>query len=397
MSTNKKVKYVLPARPKAVAIKVFLFVTIFLLLSSQASAQEKIKDFGSKLILESRVYYGWTLAHHLEMQNFRKHYPAYEISLLKETFGNTRWEYMYGYPLIGISYWYAGFGGVETLGQAHAVFPYINFPLAGTQPLTFNFRLGVGLGYLTKKFDRTENYKNLSIGSHLNGAVNLLFELRWERGKRWMISGGLSLVHFSNGTIKTPNYGANMPTLNLAVAYRFADKDKYGKKKLLPELYPFEFDGKKALQLDISIAMATKDMQSVLGQGNRYMVYTLFANLFRPVSYKSKLGIGLDICYDGSDEKVLELRNEVPGPLIKVMKTGLTAAFELSFSKMAMVFNVGAYITGQDRSEGDVYEKFALKYYFSDRLFANFTLKAHFARADFVALGIGYKFNLHYY
>jgi hypothetical protein len=79
------------------------------------------------------------------------------------------------------------------------------------------------------------------------------------------------------------------------------------------------------------------------------------------------------------------------------MKVGLNAAFELSFSKMAMVFNVGAYISGQDRSKGDVYEKLALKYHFSDRIFTNLTLKAHAARADFVAIGIGYKFNLYYY
>lgn len=397
MSVNIGLKYSLPYRQRAQTLIIIFSVILFLTIPLCLNAQREIKSEGSKLIFEGRMYYGWTLAHRLEMQNFRKHYPAFEVGLLKETYGNTRWEFMYGYPLIGISYWYTGFGGVEALGHAHAVFPYINFPLAGGKPLAFNFRLGVGLGYLTERYHRTENHKNLAIGSHLNGVVNLLFELRWDQGKRWMVSGGLSLVHFSNGTVKTPNYGLNMPSLNLAVAYRFSDRDEYKKQKLLPEIIPFEFDGKKALQLDVSLALTTKDVESVLGQGNRYMVYTVFANIMRPVSYKSKFGIGLDLCYDESDIKVLESRNEIPGPFIKVMKTGLTAAFELSFSKMAMVFNVGAYITGQDRSEGDIYEKLALKYYFNEQLFANFTLKAHLARADFVALGIGYKFKLHYY
>lgn len=364
---------------------------------SQSRAQRPHRLNSTNLILEGRAYYGWTLAHHLEMQIFRRHYPAFEISLLKETYGHSRWEYMYGYPMIGVSYWYAGFGGVKWLGEAHAVFPYINFPLAGGKPWSFNFRLGIGLGYLTKKYERVDNYKNLSIGTHLNGAANLSFELRWDPGGRWMMTAGISLVHFSNGSVKTPNYGLNMPSANLAVAYRLSQRNDYQREKLMPQLIPFEFDGKKSLQFDISAAIATKDLQPVYGQGNRYMVYTIFANLMKPVSYKSKLGIGIDMTYDGSDIKVLETRGQEPGPFIRVMKTGITAAFELSFSKMAMIFNLGANVTGQDRSEGDIYEKLALKYYFTDRLFANLTLKAHYARADFVAIGVGYKFNLFYY
>jgi hypothetical protein len=212
-----------------------------------------------------------------------------------------------------------------------------------------------------------------------------------------MIAGGISLMHFSNGTVKTPNYGLNMPSANVSIAYRLSKRDNYERQKLMPDLIPFEFDGKKSLQLDVSAALATKDLESVLGQGNRYMVYTVFANLLRPMSYKTKLGIGVDFSYDGSEKKVLETRGEEPGPFIKLMKVGLNAAFELSFSKMAMVFNVGAYISGQDRSKGDIYEKLALKYHFNDYIFANLTLKAHAARADFVAIGIGYKFNLYYY
>ncbi len=351
----------------------------------------------SNLIIEGRAYYGWTMAHHLEMQIFQKHYPAFEISLMKATYGKTRWEYMWGYPLIGISYWYSTLGNTPWLGHAHAIFPFINFRLYHKNACTFSFRLGVGLGYLTKRYDPIENYKNLAIGSHLNGAVNLMFEWRWRIGPRLMASIGAGLMHFSNGTIKTPNFGLNMPAVNVAFAYRLSKENPYQRNKLMPTLESFEFDGKKTVRLDISAAIAIKDMSAQLGVGNRYMVYTIFGNIMKPVSYKTRFGLGFDISYDASDVMVLELQGKPPDKMIKVVKTGFTAAFELSFARTAMVFNAGFYLSGLDQSDGRFYEKLALRFDITDKLFANFTLKAHYARADYVAIGIGYKFNLKYY
>ena len=150
----------------------------------------------TNLILEGRAYYGWTLDHHIEMQAFQRHFPAFEISLLKATYGRTRWEYKYNYPFVGLSLWYSGLGNTEALGSAYAVFPYINFPLLDRQGFNIYFRLGVGLAYLTRPYDRYENYENIAIGSHLNGAVNMLVEARWRMGNRFMTSAGIGLMHF---------------------------------------------------------------------------------------------------------------------------------------------------------------------------------------------------------
>lgn len=349
------------------------------------------------IVLESRVYYGWTLDHHLEMTLFKRHHAAYEISLLKATYGRTRWEFMYNYPFIGISYWYSDLGGTRPLGSAHAVFPYINFPLLRTSDFNIYFRLGVGLGYLTRRYDRYDNYENLAIGSHINGAVNLLFEARWRLAKRWMASAGISLAHFSNGAIKQPNYGLNLPGVNLAVGYRLSRENPYLRQKLLPELAPFEFDGKKFLRLDVSAAFGLKDYQATLGKGNRYAVALVSGNLLWPVGYKSHLGFGADISYDGSDMKLLELRGVEVGHNISLVKTGLTVAYELSFSRMSIMLNLGSYVTMLDKSDGYLYEKLGLRVGITDDLFASMTLKAHYARADYIAFGLGYRFNLKYY
>jgi len=374
-------------------------LSILVLMTEQTTAQKSFHHTlrSPGIVLEGRVYYGWTLDHHIEITPFKRHYAAYEFSVLKATYGRTRWEYMYNYPLIGISFWYSDLGRTKALGSAIAVFPYINFPLLRTKEFNVYFRLGVGLGYLTRSYDRYDNFENLAIGSHLNGAVNLLLEARLRLGKRFMAAGGVSLAHFSNGAIKLPNYGLNMPGANLAFAYRLSRENPYLKKKLLPELIPFEFDGKKFLQLDVNGAVGVKDMQSTLGVGNRYFVAAVFGNLLWPVSYKSRLGFGFDLSYDGSDEKQLEMRGVIPNHQINLVKTGVTGSYELAFSRMAIMLNLGINISGLDKSDGYVYEKLALLYSFTDNLFTSLTLKAYYGKADFITLGLGYKIRLKYY
>jgi hypothetical protein len=364
-------------------------------LHAQKEFHHKLRT--KSLVLEGRVYYGWTLDHHLEITPYKRHYPAVEISLLKATYGRTRWEYMYNYPLIGIAYWYSDLGRTKPLGSAHAIFPYINFPLFAGRQFNLFFRLGVGLGYLTQKYDRYENFENLVIGSHINGAVNLLFEARWRMGSRFMGSVGLSWMHFSNGSIKQPNYGLNMPGANLALAYRLSHENHYERRKLLPELYPFEFDGRKFLQIDMSAGFGMKDLQATLGEGNRFIVAALSGNVLWPVSFKSRLGCGFDVSYDGSDEMLLEVKGVEPEHRINIVKTGITGGYELEFSKMAIMLNLGINLTGADKSDGYVYEKFALRYSVTKNLFGSLTLKALYGKADFLTLGVGYKLPVKYY
>ena len=390
---EKRISY----RTIAPYLLVILLGLSFIPFDGTAQRHGRHRLRSSNLILEARAYYGFTLDHHIEMTPYRRHYPAFEFSVMKATYGNTRWEYMYNYPYIGLSYWYSALGSTGVLGSGHAIFPFIDFPLLRSQEQKLFFRLGVGLGWITQPYDQYDNYENLAIGSHINGAVNLTLEYKQRIGPKMIASFGLSWMHFSNGSIKTPNYGLNIPCVTLALAYRLSRENPYQRDKVIPQLYTFEMAGRRSLLLDVNIGLGVKDMQSTLGVGNRYAIGTVYANLLFPVSYKSMLGLGLDISYDGSDQKILENKGVIAEHKINLVKTGLNAAYELSFSRMAIMLNVGAYLSGLDKSDGYIYEKLALRYHFTERLFGSLTLKAHYARADFIAFGVGYNFSLHYY
>ncbi len=341
-----------------------------------------------------KFQYGLLMSHHLELDVFRSHFPAFEINIQKATYGNRRWEAEYGYPLLGLNFWYSGMGGFKELGSAFALYPSINFPLVKDDHQSLNFKLGVGIGYLTNKFDRIENYKNFAIGSHLNIAASLYFEYRRNVSKLITLTAGGGLTHFSNGSMKTPNYGLNILTATIGISSYITSPNRTLDKKVLPELYTWEFDGRKYLSVEFAMVMAYKDLSQEFGES--YYVYAAMANLMARVSYKSKFGIGIDLTHDASDEMVLRNRFvEVERPS-QLNKIGLNIAYELYMDRMSFLFNAGMYVSGLDRSEGDLYQRLTLKYMVYKNVYANMVLSAHLGKAEYVGFGLGYRFRFIY-
>ncbi len=372
---------------------IFLIITIaYTAISVYGQPQRPMSK--QNLMIETRIHYGFLMSHHLELNIFQSHFPALEMSIEKATYGNQRWEAMYAYPIIGVSLWTSYLGEFKEIGKAIAIYPFIDFPIFGDQTNSLNFRLGVGLGYLTNKFDRITNYKNFAIGSHFNACGSLYFEYRYKPSKRFSLSISFGLTHFSNGATKTPNYGLNILTANMGIAYFLHKSNPYLNKKILPELYPFEFDGRKTIKLEFLASYASKDMSQQYGQ--RFMVFAGFINILKQISYKSKWGMGFDATYDTSDKFLLEKRGFSPVNSFQVLKTGVNVAYELMISKMSFLFNVGIYLSGKERSEGDLYQRLTLKYNVYKQLFANLVLSVHLGRAEYVGFGFGYGLDVIY-
>lgn len=351
------------------------------------------KQWGSNLLLEGRINYGFMINHHLEMKIFNAHFPAFEINLGKETYGRQQWQAMYGYPIMGVSYWYSELGNSKFLGSANAVFPYINYPIVRNRKQELNFRVGLGLAYLTKRFDRLENYKYIAIGSHVNAAINLGAEYRWRFDPRMNASIGIAFMHFSNGSTKTPNYGMNTPSVNLAFAYRLSKENQYLNKKIIPLLYSFEFPESKSIDLSLGVTAAYKDMGSEYGK--TFMIYNFFGTLMKQFSFKSSAGLGFDLTYDESDYYFAKLNNVVYEQKSELLRFGVGPVYQLIMSKLSYNFGLGFYLKGK-LAPTDTYFKFGLQYQLTPGLFTNLTLRTNIGRADYLGLGLGYKFQWRY-
>ncbi len=357
-----------------------------------ASTGHEHKLFSSNVMFEAKFHYGFLYAHHLELERYNAHFPAFEFSIQKLTFGKHKWERAFNYPIIGAIFYYSGMGYDPGLGQAFALMPFINFPLYRHNNFFFGFRFALGIGYLTERFDRLNNYKNLAIGSHLNAAVNLMFEVRYRLNYAITLSGGISLQHFSNGSLKLPNYGINTILANLGIAYRPWKENSNIADRFYPPIEPYEAILQRSIEFNFGLSLGWKNMTAVVGEN--YLVSHIYENTFYQVSRKSKVGLGLDLSYDPSQIKILEMQGDTLSNKLSVLRPGINAAYALSMGRLAFIFNLGLYLGGKEKSNGPLYEKLSFQYNFAKNFFASVMLKVHWGRADYIGWGLGYKFDV---
>ena len=371
-----------------IRLKPFVLTLVMLaLMKVQAMAQHN--KWNSNLILEGRVHYGYLINHHLEMRIFNAHFPAFEINIGKETDGSERWQSEYNYPVIGISYWYSNLGNSSFLGSANAVFPYINYPVIKTRRSQVNFRLGVGVAYISKPFDRLDNYKYIAIGSHINAAINLMGEYRHQISPRLNVVAGLSAMHMSNGSTKTPNYGINTPMVSIGAAYRLNKVTTVNSVKLKPALYTFEFPEKKTLDFYAGNIVAFKDMGSEYGKN--FMIYNFYGSIMKQLSFKTSAGIELNITHNQSDVYIAE-RDSLSLPLNGKMRLAIAPMFEIRTGRLSYDLGLGIYMY-EVVIPAFAYFKLGFKYLVTPHIFAGLALHTHYGQADFVGIGIGYKFS----
>ena len=208
------------------------------------------------------------------------------------------------------------------------------------------------------------------------------------------LSASFGLTHFSNGATKTPNYGLNTLTASIGLSSYLKKPNPAYDKQIRPELYPFEFDGRKYLSTEFSFSYARKDMNEQYGQ--KFNVYSLYINLLKRVSYKSRFGIGIDMVYDESDKFILEWGGSEDVKNYQTIKPGVSGVYELVVSNLRFMFNFGFYLYSKEHSEGAVYQRLTLKYFFTDDLFAHIVLNTNWGKAEFVGFGVGYKLDFIY-
>jgi hypothetical protein len=346
------------------------------------------------MIIEGKIHYGFLYPQHLEMEIFNAHFPAFEISIQQITYGKHKWERDYNFPLIGLTFLYTPMGNNPSLGNIYALMPFINFPLYRHKNFMFGFRFALGIGYVTKPFDRITNYKNLAIGSNLNAAVNLMLEARYQVNYYLALSTGISLQHLSNGSLKLPNYGLNAPLFNVGVALRPFKENKNITDRFIAPTEPFDAIIRHTIEFNVGGMVGYKNMQAVFGQN--FLVYHLFENTFFQVSKKSKFGFGFDFSYDPSQIKTLEQNGMEVDNKLKIIRPGINGAYQLIMSRIGLVFNLGYYLGGMEKSNGPFYQKLAFQFAFTKDFFATVMLKVHWGRADYIGWGLGYQFNKKY-
>lgn len=353
-----------------------LFVLYFQVLTAQLN-KPHIVSLSSKS--------GFLIAHRPFMSHLvQKKSWCFEVTAWRQMNGNDDITKRLRTPLKGLSVEARNFGYNAVLGHAFSVTGYMGFPLMKTKKAFYlDLIIGTGIGYLTKHYDVTTNPLNNAIGSHLNGRVNLkLIASKYFR--RWHIGGGIEFMHFSNGSITTPNLGLNSPSLFINTGYNINERLNPAPRSEI-EKNPLP----QAHALTIELIGSAKEIGAIPYFPKRYPVIAARAGY----SYTKNGLWGVDIALDLiHNEANFHKYTDTSFTRSDILQAGIYLGTFLRFYNTQLAFGLGYYVRDNINPEGRLYNRIGYRHYFNKKWFALFNIKANYAKADYFEFGIGYRF-----
>lgn len=365
-----------------IAYSCFILLLLLLCFTPVKGQEKPSPDFK----ISANGHYGFLISHHGTMRYLVKgHIGGGEISFIKSTYGNELWHRVYHYPEWGISAIHLNLSNPDVLGNLYGGFAFMNFPVPWKKkPTRINGRAGIGLGYLTRSFDRLENHKNIAIGSKLNALVDFRLNSNFRLSQHLRMEIGLGLIHASNGSSVVPNLGINMPTFNLGLTYDLSDGSKQRIRDTIPPV-------KKELSFAVLATGGLTEIEPVLGP--KFAVASVSGNMSWPMEHRWNGIVGVDLMYNAANlEKLHRDTTIILSSNLENLQPGFKIGGEIFAGKFSMPIELGVYMYTRMTRNGYFYQRTGLRYHWNEHWFANFTLKTHFAKADYLDWGLGYKF-----
>jgi len=381
-------------------------IFLFSRLSAQDSAQKvqvyKTSEWSAQLMG------GYLIPHHSDMMAMYRHATGINVkyrSAINQPNGNganiDKITYGYTFNLLNLGSEVAGYA----IGAGGLVMP---------QSGKYNYWiLGMGIGYLTKRYDEFGNPRNPAIGSHLNGMMHLGYHLdvgpylnKWG----WKMYAEAGMVHFSNANWRQPNFGINIPYLSIgAKRTLFLASNNYGK---VIEIRP-EVEGginnksapwKHIEQIGaIPSRSCVKSPQHLVGfrlgrrqieldQRRTFVNAVLEYNCEFPRALLGpRFRVGANVFFDKSYMySKFGLKSDAYS-LHDFTEVAITAGSHWEYGKWGFIADAGLYLYRPDDTKRRYYEGIGVSYKATQRVYLIARLKAHLSSADYMEWGVSYQ------
>lgn len=347
-------------------------LVLFLLSTCYILAQESDWSIGLK------YKNGFLIAHRTSMSHLpESHTNALEASVFFQTRGKKNWHAAYAYPIVGASALITSAGNKDVLGTFSGIYSFLQFKVMNREKSKVFTKIGAGVGYASRVYDVKSNPKNVAISSHFNALINLqvFYQYAFKKNE---LSFGLDLTHFSNGASKLPNLGVNLPYLSLGYNRKITET-VLEKKIIVPINKEWKFS---------VIGILSSRGKYPTGEGN-YPVYALSLSAQKAFSYALGYESGFDLMYKTSLENYKPV---IPKSQETLMQFAWYHEYFMSLKHLQVHVGMGVYLRDEYFADDRFYHRFGFKYTFDNGLLINLTLKSHWAKADYVEYGIGYRF-----
>jgi hypothetical protein len=355
-----------------------------LLWSSLCSAQaeEDPKSF----TLEASGYYGTVLLHNPDITHLITEHPGgFILGLNRKRFGYKEWEQVYGYPDTGLSFVYQDMKN-PTLGQNFSLYAHYNFYFLKRN---LQLRIGQGLAYTTKPYDKNDNFRNNAYGSSIMSSTLLMLNYHKERLiNRLGIKAGLSIIHYSNANVKAPNTSTNTLAFHAGLIYNLDDDEdiEYLRTELPKITEPIRYN----------VVFRSGINESDVVNSGQFPFYILSFYADKRIGRASAFQLGTEIFFSNFLRELIRFQ-AVSFPELGVAadtdykRIGLFLGHELFISRLSIITQLGYYAYYPYDFEGRTYIRVGLKHYFGKKWFGAISLKSHAAAAEAVEFGIGLR------
>lgn len=316
--------------------------------------------------------------------------PVFEFGAEFPNVGNKDFHSSFPLNKWGVMFNYAPLTNKEILGFGLGLMPYLNINLRRHKESNWKARLGSGIGFIQKPFNNITNPKNMVVGSYLNNITDfsLCYKLHLSRSLSSKI--GFGLQHFSNGAYIRPNLGINLPYLSISIK-----QDQWVKRSCL-KLDKDTTNEKSGFF--ISSVYGSKTL--ALAATKRYNVIQLSGGYSFGFKRGKYLHLQTDLIFDESTPYLKDY-NFALSPFAKWI-VGLFATYEKKFGQVGFLIGSGHYLHSPYRSfdqdwsyankGGNFYNRVGIKYYLSQEINLQISIRTHSGEADNAEFGIGYKF-----
>ncbi len=310
---------------------------------------------------------------------------GFEIDILRRTTGKTEWQRLANYPDVGLSIVFFNYP-TDILGESWGINYVTDYYLIRKKRFQSTFRLGLGLGFHTNPYHKETNNKNITYGSPVTFSIQSKLNLKYNIYKNISLHGGLAFQHFSMADIKRPNKGLNVFTTDVGLTMLLNKNDQF--------IQATEEEKNYSRKVRYNILFNAFFASYRSADQKKYPVYSLSLFAQKPVGRLFDLTMGIDFFNNYVLKDVMKDDSSLDPalPLPDHKKIGFAMGTEYHMNKMAIAFSIGYYVYKPYDFYSDLYQRYALKYYFSDKVFINGGFKTHGADAENAELGIGYRF-----
>lgn len=329
--------------------------------------------------------YGFIITHSPGMRYITaQHLEKFDAYFEKNTFGSAAWHQRYSFPQMGVSLSYFKLNNPEHLGNGLSLAPYLKFQLNKSQLFQLKLRTALGLGYLSQKFHPQENFKNNAIGSHLNLFFSVCLGVDIPINEQFNFNLSTNFSHFSNTAFTKPNLGINIPTIEGGFAYNFGQRATT------------QFTNEKEFKRENAYWQVTTSMglnEIYPPNGKKYLATTLSIGREKQLNYKSTIGVAFDLFYNPAQRAALQRKEIEVKKGWENLQNGLSFYHLLHFGRFGVITQAGYYLKTKDEELGNFYHSVGGRIKVNQRLHGFFSLKTHFAKAEYFTLGINYQFK----